>query len=193
MFENRLSLLRDEKGLTKSEVAKSLGIPYTTYLNYENDIREPNSDTLIKIAKYYNVSIDYLLGVSDVRTTDIDVQEIRNATGLSEKSIVNIKKFCIGEPFGMVFLNKLLEGLVFPYDQEDKSILYEIIMYLFYNTPKSSVPDDYFALLANNTLKRISFKAEKTKYEIGRIPECELIQQYMLNRIIDALKSAIEK
>ena len=74
MFDNRLSILREESGMSKKDVAVALKIPYTTYLNYENDIREPNSDTLIKIAKLYGVSIDYLLGMSDVITTDIDLK-----------------------------------------------------------------------------------------------------------------------
>ena len=74
MFNNRLSILREKSGMSKKDVAAALKIPYTTYLNYENDIREPNSDTLIKIAKLYGVSIDYLLGMSDVIITDIDLK-----------------------------------------------------------------------------------------------------------------------
>lgn len=41
-------------------------MPYTTYVNYEKGLREPNSEVLIKIAKYYHVTVDYLVGnVSD--------------------------------------------------------------------------------------------------------------------------------
>ena len=43
------------------EAAQRLNMPYTTYVNYEKGMREPNSETLIKIADFYNTSIDYLL------------------------------------------------------------------------------------------------------------------------------------
>ena len=59
---NRLKELRIEKGISMMEVAKQLGMPYTTYVNYEKGIREPNSETLILLANYFHVSIDYLIG-----------------------------------------------------------------------------------------------------------------------------------
>lgn len=62
---NRLSQLRQEKGLNMREAARQLGMPYTTYVNYEKGTREPNSETLIRLAKFYGTSIDYLLCKSD--------------------------------------------------------------------------------------------------------------------------------
>lgn len=46
------------------EAAEVLDMPYTTYVNYEKGTREPNSEVLIKIANFYDVSIDYLIGHS---------------------------------------------------------------------------------------------------------------------------------
>ena len=65
MQMNRLSQLRQEKGLNMREAARQLGMPYTTYVNYEKGTREPNSETLISLAKFYGTSIDYLLCKSD--------------------------------------------------------------------------------------------------------------------------------
>ena len=48
-----------------AQVARDLTIPYTTYVGYEKGEREPNSETLIALANYYNVSVDYLLGRTD--------------------------------------------------------------------------------------------------------------------------------
>ena len=62
---NRLSQLRQEKGLNMREAARQLGMPYTTYVNYEKGTREPNSEILISLAKFYGTSIDYLLCKSD--------------------------------------------------------------------------------------------------------------------------------
>lgn len=44
------------------QAADALELPYTTYVNYEKGAREPNSEVLIKIADFYNVSTDYLMG-----------------------------------------------------------------------------------------------------------------------------------
>lgn len=61
---NRMHELRTEKGISMKEAASLLGMPYTTYVNYEKGTREPNSETLILLAEFYNTSIDYLVGKS---------------------------------------------------------------------------------------------------------------------------------
>lgn len=67
---NRMKELRQERGITMKGAAQQLDLPYTTYVNYEKGTREPNSETLIQIANFYNTSIDYLLGKSDTRIDD---------------------------------------------------------------------------------------------------------------------------
>ena len=62
--------LREEQGFNMKEAANRLGLPYTTYVNYEKGLREPNSEMLINIANFYNCSIDYLLCKSDERSDD---------------------------------------------------------------------------------------------------------------------------
>lgn len=61
---NRMHELRTEKGISMKEAAARLEMPYTTYVNYEKGTREPNSETLILLAEFYNTSIDYLVGKS---------------------------------------------------------------------------------------------------------------------------------
>ena len=58
----RITELRLNKGLNMKEAARLLKIPYTTYVNYEKGLREPNSETLIQLADFYNTSIDYMIG-----------------------------------------------------------------------------------------------------------------------------------
>ena len=67
---NRMQELRRERGINMKDAARALGMPYTTYVNYEKGTREPNSETLIEIANFYNTSIDYLLGKSNIRIDD---------------------------------------------------------------------------------------------------------------------------
>ena len=64
-------------------------MPYTTYVNYEKGLREPNSEVLIKIAKYFSVSIDYLLGHVNDPSFHLDNQRILdeiNDRGENEKT-----------------------------------------------------------------------------------------------------------
>lgn len=59
---NVLKTLRKSKGMTQKEIANELNISDRTYGHYETGKREPSIDTLIEIAKYYNISIDVLVG-----------------------------------------------------------------------------------------------------------------------------------
>lgn len=71
MIDNILGLrirqLRKEKGLSQLELAGRLNISNTTLSQYESGKRIPGDEIKIKIAGFFNVSIDYLLGCSDVR------------------------------------------------------------------------------------------------------------------------------
>ena len=66
----RIKQLREELKFNMRDAAKLVGIPYTTYVCYEKGEREPNSEMLIKLASAFKVSVDYLIGRSDVRTID---------------------------------------------------------------------------------------------------------------------------
>lgn len=73
---NRLKQLRQELNKSMADVARELHIPYTTYVNYEKEVREPNSETLIEFANYFSCSVDYLICRSDNREVMTDVREI---------------------------------------------------------------------------------------------------------------------
>lgn len=61
-FGERLTQLRKEKGYnTRNDFAEKLGIPSTTLRNYETDVREPGHTFLKQISEFFNVSVDYLL------------------------------------------------------------------------------------------------------------------------------------
>jgi len=62
LFNERLRQIRMQKKHTQVAVANYLGISDRAYQNYEYGNREPNIEAIIKIADYFNVSIDYLLG-----------------------------------------------------------------------------------------------------------------------------------
>ena len=80
---NKIRELRIAHGMSMKQVAAALELPYTTYVNYEKGLREPNSEALIKIANYYDVSIDYLIGHSEAT---------KNAPTLNDKDRRDIAK-----------------------------------------------------------------------------------------------------
>lgn len=65
---NRMKQMREKKGLIQTIMANKLGVTQQTLSRYENDI------TCIKAAKYFNVSTDYLLGLSEIKR-DMSMQK----------------------------------------------------------------------------------------------------------------------
>lgn len=66
-FSQRLRQLREEKGILQKNIAEVLNITRAAITQYENDNRFPDQEMLMKIADFYDVTLDYLLGRTDVR------------------------------------------------------------------------------------------------------------------------------
>lgn len=67
-FNENLRIAREKKGLTQKDVAETIGVAKSTYSLYESGSREPNVQTIKKIADTLDVSADVLLGLEDVQT-----------------------------------------------------------------------------------------------------------------------------
>ena len=67
IFNERLKMLRGEKGLTQERAAQEMEMPLRSYHRLEADGSKTHYDTLLKIADYYDVSVDWLMGRTDVR------------------------------------------------------------------------------------------------------------------------------
>ena len=61
----RLKELREEKGLTQKQLAEQLNLHSVTYLHYEKSQREPPLAVLVQMAVFFEVTTDYLLGLTD--------------------------------------------------------------------------------------------------------------------------------
>ena len=83
----RLRQLIENSGKTRKEIAEQLKCDTSTITKHYNGDRDITTDFLIKYANLFDVSADYLLGLSDTATTDKDIQFICKYTGLSEKAI----------------------------------------------------------------------------------------------------------
>lgn len=121
-FSDRLKELRGER--TLQEVADGIGMTRVAMGYYEKGERKPDIEMLYKIASYYQVSADYLIGLSDIRTPDIDTQTIAAKTGLSEKTIERLYSFNSHSKRYLKPINILLQSLNF------ESALFHISKYM---------------------------------------------------------------
>ena len=62
---NRIKDLREDRDLRQSDVAEAVGIDQRSLSNYETGKTKPDSDVVVRLARFFGVSCDYLLGVTD--------------------------------------------------------------------------------------------------------------------------------
>ncbi|MGP3640400.1 helix-turn-helix domain-containing protein [Lentilactobacillus hilgardii] len=105
----RLKALRSELNKTQEEIAKSIGLSRAQYSHFENNRNEPDSSTLVKLANFYQVSTDYLLG----NTIDRNGHTPSWATNDDKK---DLKRFLEDNANGMTYGG---EGLT---DEEQKQV-----------------------------------------------------------------------
>lgn len=87
-FSRTLSLLRQERGVSQRIVAGELGISQALLSHYENGIREPGLEFVVKVCNYYGVSADYLLGRTMSRDgTTIAPEELYDLSAEKDNSI----------------------------------------------------------------------------------------------------------
>lgn len=65
MFSKKLKILRKKRGITQQELADAINISRSTIAGYEIEDKQPSYEVIAKIAKYFSVSTDFLLGIDD--------------------------------------------------------------------------------------------------------------------------------
>lgn len=83
----RLKELRKKKRFTQQEVADKLNIARASYTNIENGRRDPDTKTLVKLANYFGVTVDYLLGL-----TDTPLSPLQPSVSDEERKILEVIK-----------------------------------------------------------------------------------------------------
>ena len=104
-FGYRIQALRRYANLKVTELARIIGVPHSTISRWESGVNYPTIETLILIAKYFNVSIDYLLGLSKCSkpfTTEsesyfgsfdtVDISNLTEDEKMLVKSLVKVLK-----------------------------------------------------------------------------------------------------
>lgn len=102
-FGDRLTQLRKEKGYkTRKEFSEILNIPETTLRNYETDVREPGHTFLKQMSDFFNVSSDYLLGLTTER-------EKYSTHQLKSSEFEHIEKYRSLDPYGKETVSYILD------------------------------------------------------------------------------------
>ncbi len=87
---DNLLILRNQKGITQKDMADFLGISRQAYANYETGNREPDLTTLKRIAEYFNVTVEYLLGNSELPQTTHENNADLNLRTEQEKTLIRV-------------------------------------------------------------------------------------------------------
>lgn len=87
MFHERLKNLREKEKITREHLAKALDITYSALSKYETGKREPDFDLLQKLATYFNVTTDYLLGVSKYK------EPVHREAGISDNDYNKLSSY----------------------------------------------------------------------------------------------------
>ena len=112
-FGQRFKELRIEKGLKQQELAEDFNKIYnytfakSSISQYENNKRRPDTATLANFASYFNVSVDYLLGVSDEKHTHINYKKMDTRTKCTNSAL----EFFKNETISREEKNKLFQEL----------------------------------------------------------------------------------
>lgn len=102
-FAEKLQSLIFESGKSIKQLAAEIGVPSGSLSKYQNNAAEPGISNLHKIAKFFEVSADYMLGTTDQKTSNIDDKAMHEALGLSDIAIVKLKGY-----------KKYLPGILIP-------------------------------------------------------------------------------
>lgn len=84
-FGSRLKELRTDKKSSQKQVASDIGISITTISQYESDSRFPNEAMLKRLCKYYQISSDYLLGLTDTKHAPLTKEEAKEKMMMSKQ------------------------------------------------------------------------------------------------------------
>lgn len=105
-------------------LAKHLDCSIQAINQYKQGTSQPKIENIIKIAEFYNVSVDYLFGITETKNRDTTIQAVCEETGLSEKAVENVILVGKSQPHLIEAQNKLISNL------EYKDFIIQFSVYL---------------------------------------------------------------
>jgi len=194
-FATRLRELMDERKVTQQKLAEETELTRQAISQYADGSVLPNIDRLLKIANYFDVSCDYMLGNTDVRKLDMTLQQIAEHTGLTELSIqilseINKTPF-LSDDGTLNFTGQILQMLNLIIEREDKyqilSSIHNFLMYQFDSLPLDHYNREIFNFNDEDIEGKIILKNKILGYAFI---DMDLIPFAMQSKIIDGLNQA---
>jgi transcriptional regulator with XRE-family HTH domain len=131
-FPKRLRKLLDGTGTTQDRLAESVGVTRQSVAQWKDGITKPDVYYLRKIAEFFDVSCDYLIGMTDVRSLETELQAVAKFTWLSEGALGNIVAEKGEHPERIDMLNAILESGDCLRQALDSFLRYERVYYELY-------------------------------------------------------------
>jgi transcriptional regulator with XRE-family HTH domain len=107
----KIKILREERGLSQKQLADKLNISRPAVTKYERDEREPNYDILLKLADYFGVSTDFLLG----KTNEKDKNTHSYNKNIKRLENINLNDFSYGDETFDLIQESAIRGLLAKY------------------------------------------------------------------------------
>lgn len=127
-----LKRIRKENGLTQQKLVTEVGLVHKTYQQYEQGKTDPPAAVIAKLADYYHVSIDYVVGRSSCKT--VDNEYIHQKTGLSDETITKLHdthtwdKWITSHTYDEQ--HKIIDALNLIFEKDRADLLYNIYEYI---------------------------------------------------------------
>lgn len=179
-FGERLGDIMKEKDINGKTLSKITGISTSNISDMLNGKREnPTIKHIIKLSKSLNVSTDYLLGLSDTMSTDLEINNICKKLGLSESAVSNIIQIYENGKTGAILDIKrgtALQGLLSLDFDILTSLLVEILDYVLFTVDKNS-PQEVEATIS--PINSITFKVSEQVIKNAIIHDIQATLDYI--------------
>ena len=175
VFSERLTQLREDRGLKRQEVADALEISRASLEYYEKGQRKPDIDVAARIAKYYGVSTDYLVGVSAAQVTASENETLKTVCdylGISEASAEQVSYLTsIGYNTNMdaILSSEIIEILTTSLDDYDKKSIEKAIAYMTLSEAKTKKDKERLKEEYRQADDRLEFEGYKMWNRIKRV------------------------
>ncbi|NLX78504.1 MAG: helix-turn-helix transcriptional regulator [Clostridiales bacterium] len=194
-FGSRLTSLRRERGVSQKEVAEALGVSQALLSHYEKGIRECGLDFIRKASNYYDVTADYLLGLSENRRGLSDLFESSELPSDEDMKMQTIYRAII----------KLGEIMTAKGGKKAESVKWYLAFSAYHLLSKAreagTVPDDWFSLSEDagpnisNAMANYfsdSFKKEELSEESESVPDI-LVFKTLISNCEKQIKSILSE
>lgn len=206
----RLNTILTQRNITQKELAEAIEVKPNVISYFCSGIRTPNSEQIIKISEYLNISVDYLLCRTDIETTDTTIQNICEYTGLTEKA-VRLLNISSNSPFYNVLptLNFIIENdetniinsngeTCSMYHTRSELHLYLLEKIVSYFQTSLNDENEYFYIQKNGHLCTSSEAYPNTSINddwdsqitVSSISSSKIVDKVLIDEIVDELKKA---